>query len=217
MRRASRRPDLRVPRREPRRRWCAAVPGGPWARLRRSPDPSRRAPDRASRAGSGRVRAARRAPAVSTRCAPLVITSSGSSSHQNTRLLAMAPTSTPSAAAASGAVAAASGSTTISPVMPARAKRVVDEAAAGGEMLGHASQPSRGRAPRRAAGAASRPSSAAHSRQPAEMRSSAARSAMPWATARARRTTTAGRGPPTSRPTTHGPAATRTATARPSR
>jgi hypothetical protein len=56
---------------------------------------------------------------VSTRCAPLVITRRGAPSAQNTRLFAIAPTSTPSAAAASGAVDAASGSTTISPSIPA--------------------------------------------------------------------------------------------------
>ena len=75
---------------------------------------------------------------VSTRCAPLVMTRSGSPSDQNTRLFAIAPTSTPRAAAASGAVDAASGSTTMSPGMPA-ARGVVDEAAAGGKVRGHPS------------------------------------------------------------------------------
>ena len=47
---------------------------------------------------------------VSTRCAPLVITSSGAPSASNTRLLAIAPTSQPSCAAAVAAVGAGSGS-----------------------------------------------------------------------------------------------------------
>ena len=119
VRRAARGPDLGVAgevlvddRRERR-----GVPGR--ARLRRSPDRSPPAPAPASRAGSlSRPRRAASA-AVSTRCAPLVMTSSGSSSDQNTRLFAIAPTSTPSAAAASGAVEAASGSTTMSPAIPA--------------------------------------------------------------------------------------------------
>ena len=53
--------------------------------------------------------------AVSTRCAPLVITSSGSPSAANTRLLAIAPTSQPSCAAAAAALGADSGSTRTSP------------------------------------------------------------------------------------------------------
>lgn len=53
--------------------------------------------------------------AVSTRCAPLVITSSGSPSAANTRLLAMAPTSQPSWAAAAAALGAGSGSARTSP------------------------------------------------------------------------------------------------------
>ena len=43
---------------------------------------------------------------VSTRCAPLVITSSGAPSAANTRLFAIAPTSQPSCCAAAAAVGA---------------------------------------------------------------------------------------------------------------
>jgi hypothetical protein len=43
---------------------------------------------------------------VSTRCAPLAMTSSGLPSHSNTRLLAIAPTSHPSCSAAAAAVLA---------------------------------------------------------------------------------------------------------------
>lgn len=53
--------------------------------------------------------------AVSTRCAPLVITSSGPPSAANTRLLAIAPTSQPSCAAAAAALGAGSGSARTSP------------------------------------------------------------------------------------------------------
>lgn len=52
---------------------------------------------------------------VSTRCAPLVITSNGDPSAENTRLFAIAPTSQPSCAAASAAVDADSGSTCTDP------------------------------------------------------------------------------------------------------
>ena len=59
---------------------------------------------------------------VSTRCAPLVITSNGSppalNTALNTRLLAIAPTSHPSWAAADAAVGARSGSSTTSPETP---------------------------------------------------------------------------------------------------
>ena len=55
---------------------------------------------------------------VSTRCAPLVITSSGSPSAANTRLFAIAPTSQPSCAAAAAAVEADSGSTCTGPATP---------------------------------------------------------------------------------------------------
>ena len=48
--------------------------------------------------------------AVSTRCAPLVMTSSGAPSALNTRLFAIAPSSQPSWAAAAAAVGALSGS-----------------------------------------------------------------------------------------------------------
>src|SRR6201996_2572987 len=55
---------------------------------------------------------------VSTRCAPLVITSNGAPSAANTRLFAIAPTSHPSCAAASAAVDAESGSTRTAPATP---------------------------------------------------------------------------------------------------
>src|SRR6185437_5869591 len=55
---------------------------------------------------------------VSTRCAPLVSTSSGAPSALKTRLLAIAPTSQPSCAAAVAAVGAGSGSSLMSPVTP---------------------------------------------------------------------------------------------------
>jgi hypothetical protein len=55
---------------------------------------------------------------VSTRCAPLVITSNGAPSAANTRLLAIAPTSQPSCAAAVAAVGAGSGSSRTCPVTP---------------------------------------------------------------------------------------------------
>src|SRR5215831_3027842 len=55
---------------------------------------------------------------VSTRCAPLVITSSGAPSAANTRLFAIAPTSQPSCLAAAAAVGAGSGSSRTSPVTP---------------------------------------------------------------------------------------------------
>jgi len=65
---------------------------------------------------SAPTRAATRA--VSTRCAPLVSTSSGAPSALKTRLLAIAPTSQPSCAAAVAAVGAGSGSSLTSPVTP---------------------------------------------------------------------------------------------------
>src|SRR5215831_16145406 len=55
---------------------------------------------------------------VLTRCAPLVITSSGAPSAANTRLFAIAPTSHPSCFAAAAAVGAGSGSSRTSPVTP---------------------------------------------------------------------------------------------------
>src|SRR5580698_2350557 len=55
---------------------------------------------------------------VSTRCAPLVITSSGAPSAAKIRLLAIAPTSQPSWAAADAAVGAASGNTRTEPGTP---------------------------------------------------------------------------------------------------
>src|SRR5262249_22119374 len=55
---------------------------------------------------------------VSTRCAPLVSTSSGAPSALKTRLLAIAPTSQPSRAAAVAAVGAGSGSSRTSPDTP---------------------------------------------------------------------------------------------------
>src|SRR5690242_16189928 len=78
----------------------------------------------ASRTNSGSARLTRPAPtrtatfAVSTRCAPLVSTSSGAPSALKTRLLAIAPTSQPSWAAAVAAVGAGSGSSLTCPVTP---------------------------------------------------------------------------------------------------
>jgi hypothetical protein len=56
--------------------------------------------------------------AVSTRCAPLVMTSSGAPSAPKIRLFAIAPTSQPSWAAAVAAVGAGSGSSLTSPATP---------------------------------------------------------------------------------------------------
>src|SRR5205823_9555779 len=78
----------------------------------------------ASRRNSGSARFTRPAPTraatlpVSTRCAPLVSTSSGAPSALKTRLLAIAPTSQPSWAAAVTAVGAGSGSSLTCPVTP---------------------------------------------------------------------------------------------------
>src|SRR5262252_2190799 len=78
----------------------------------------------ASRTNSGSARLTRPAPtrtatfAVSTRCAPLVSTSSGAPSALKIRLLAIAPTSQPSWAAAVAAVGAGSGSSLTCPVTP---------------------------------------------------------------------------------------------------
>jgi hypothetical protein len=55
---------------------------------------------------------------VATRCAPLVITSTGSPSASNTRLLAIAATSQPSWAAAVAAVGARDGSSRTEPATP---------------------------------------------------------------------------------------------------
>jgi hypothetical protein len=55
---------------------------------------------------------------VSTRCAPLVITSSGSPSASKIRLFAIAPTAQPSCSAALAAVGAADGSSRTSPGTP---------------------------------------------------------------------------------------------------
>ena len=55
---------------------------------------------------------------VSTRWAPLVMTSSGAPSALNTRLFAIAPTSQPSWAAAAAAVGALSGSSRTCPGTP---------------------------------------------------------------------------------------------------
>jgi hypothetical protein len=56
--------------------------------------------------------------AVSTRCAPLVMTSSGAPPALKMRLFAIAPTSQPSWAAAAAAVGAGSGSSRTSPATP---------------------------------------------------------------------------------------------------
>jgi hypothetical protein len=55
---------------------------------------------------------------VSTRWAPLVMTSSGAPSALNTRLFAIAPSSQPSWAAAAAAVGALEGSSRTEPVTP---------------------------------------------------------------------------------------------------
>ena len=58
---------------------------------------------------------------VSTRAAPLAITSSGSPSHSNTRLLAMAPTAQPNCSAAAAAVLASAARIVTAGLMPAAA------------------------------------------------------------------------------------------------
>ena len=91
----------------PPRRWPGRCAGGrtrPWRGVMRS-TPSRPATFRSS-----------------TRCAPLVRISSGSSPTAKTRLLAIAPTGTPRAAAAAAAVRTSAGSTRSSPGAPASAR-----------------------------------------------------------------------------------------------
>ena len=84
-----------------------ATPPIAWPVQARTDLASARATDTAPRSAATR--------AVSTRCAPLVITSRGDPSALNTRLFAIAPISQPSCAAAALAVGADSGSSRIWP------------------------------------------------------------------------------------------------------
>src|SRR6516162_11203627 len=68
---------------------------------------------------------------VSTRWAPLVMTSSGAPSAVKTRLLAIAPTSQPSCAAAVAAVGAGSGSSLTCPATPSSRRTSVTRSALG--------------------------------------------------------------------------------------
>src|SRR5262252_2665574 len=91
----------------------------------------------ASRTNSGSARLTRPAPtrtatfAVSTRCAPLVSTSSGAPSALKTRLLAIAPTSQPSWLAAATAVGAGSGSSLTCPLTPSSRRTSATRSALG--------------------------------------------------------------------------------------
>jgi len=73
---------------------------------------------------------------VSTRCAPLVMTSSGASSALKIRLFAIAPTSQPSWAAAVAAVGAGSGSSLTSPGTPRPASTAANSAKSAGMRAG---------------------------------------------------------------------------------
>ena len=137
VRRAARRPDLGVAgevlvddRRERRR-----VAGGRDAADRLTGRLAHLL--RRSRAGCCSRPSRSASAAVSTRCAPLVITSSGSPSDQNTRLFAIAPTSTPSAAAASGGGGCGIRQHDDLAGDAGGSERVVDDAAARGKLIGH--------------------------------------------------------------------------------